>query len=481
MAIRKEETANGRIVLRHDSGTHAGELAGSLSTKALAGVESLAQIAPPALASLPNATESQPALDRIYSRFASMTSASGEQVAIPDFSHQSIIPAPAGSRVERTPAVWLSYQLAADVDGKNVLTPEQLENIFEMNARNMKVGDLAKGVTEQQWRDYLALSRAKITDPNNGMSETRRAEMLGLWQSASEGSIPSPEQFAAMNEVGKRVWRARKSLEWNADQIAAWHDVSTEKVLQQVDAFVNEYRTRTANGENIDVSEATKGWSFYAKTAPKDAATVYAFHKADNPTLYPDKDSSGIRYVALDLETTGRSAKDNEIIEIGIVEYDAHGNELSRWGQLICPPADETGAISTGPEDAVAVHGIQPQDVIGKPGFAEVLPEIQQRLQGAIMIGHNIQFDSTFLKSSMRRHAPVDIPEMREPSWSKEADTMIHAYRHLGDLGLENRKLKTIATHFGVTYDNGHRAEHDAQVAGEVFFKLRARLLAKHS
>lgn len=480
MAIRKEETANGRIILRHDGGSKAGELAGSLSTKALAGVDSLADLVRPPLVDT-SAADGLPNLDQIYSRFATLTSPTGDQVPVPAFNPASVPAAPEGSRVPRTPAVWLSYQLAADLDGLRTLTPEQLENVFELNARNMKVGDLAKGVTEAQWRDYLATARAKITDPTNGMTDSRRAEMLSLWQAAADGGTPTPEQFAAMSEIGKRTWRARKTLEWNLDQIASWYDVSRADVQAKVDQFTDEYRRLAASGQAPDLTEESRSWSFYAKTAPKDPATVYAFSRADDPSIYPEATGDGVRFVALDLETTGKSAKDCEIVEIGIVEYDKNGKEISRWGQLVRPPLTADGVLSTGDEDCVAVHGIKPEDVADSPSFAEIIPELRERLNGAVMIGHNIQFDSIFLKTSLRRHAPENMPEFKEPNWDKEADTMVHAHRHLGGLGLENRKLKTIATHFGVTYDNGHRAEHDAQVAGEVFFILRQRLREKRA
>jgi DNA polymerase III alpha subunit (gram-positive type) len=47
--------------------------------------------------------------------------------------------------------------------------------------------------------------------------------------------------------------------------------------------------------------------------------------------------------------------------------------------------------------------------------------------------------------------------------------------------GLENNKLVTVSASLGIPYTNGHRAEHDAAVAGEVFFEIRKELKARQA
>jgi DNA polymerase III epsilon subunit-like protein len=98
------------------------------------------------------------------------------------------------------------------------------------------------------------------------------------------------------------------------------------------------------------------------------------------------------------------------------------------------------------------------------------MEEVNSRLAGATIIGHNLGFDTKHLKASLRKYAG-DRPEMANPTWLGEVDTLFHASRHIE--GLENNKLATVSGSLGIPYTNGHRAEHDAAVSGEVFFALR--------
>lgn len=155
--------------------------------------------------------------------------------------------------------------------------------------------------------------------------------------------------------------------------------------------------------------------------------------------------------VSVDLETndTGR------IIEIGIVETDPQGNVVSTTEKLFGLPEDILRIRGTGFQH---VHGITPDDIRDKPLFEDPQNqrEIMAALEGRVLEAHNAIFETARMSLHLDNFIEMDMPVVDSMKLSKmfvpETD---------------DNKLETLATHLGVTYDNGHRALHDAQVASD--------------
>ena len=465
MAVKREVTSGGKVVLRHTSGAKKGELAGSVATDA-----PTVPFLPPVLPTQEVAGTSEHPIAEAYAKFLGATETTPEVAPVPLSTWVHDLP-DADTEAHKV-AMMLAGVLPTGLDGA------QHANVMGTLSRTVKTYDDLEAPTEAEWAEHLALLRAKITDPANGLTDEQRTEALAMLASAAEAGVPDARTWAFMKKADKRVWRAKYALDGQALQAGSWIDADGTEVAANVKAFREEYYAKVTAGEEPDNDVPAK----YAKAfrgltdgTPRDPATVYAFYQAENPELYlnPNKQT---KYVALDLETTGKSPHDSHIIEFGMVEYDAKGNVVGRWSQFIRPPVGEDGVLSTGDEEVMAVHNIKPEDVADAPSFLEVLPLIQQRLAGATIIGHNLGFDTKFLRMSMKQYAASD-PELNTPTWTGEADTMFHAARHL--VGPENNKLVTVSGFLGIPYTNGHRAEHDAEVSGEVFFKLRKALKSR--
>lgn len=98
--------------------------------------------------------------------------------------------------------------------------------------------------------------------------------------------------------------------------------------------------------------------------------------------------------VFVDLETTGGSAAEHRITEIGVVEVSAAG--VSTWTTLIDPQQ----AI---PPFIQQLTGITDAMVRGAPTFAAVAPALFERLDGKLFIAHNASFDRGFLRAEFER------------------------------------------------------------------------------
>lgn len=98
----------------------------------------------------------------------------------------------------------------------------------------------------------------------------------------------------------------------------------------------------------------------------------------------------------VDVETTGASCDlGDRVIEIGIVRVEG-GKKVGEYQQLIDPQR----RISAG---VTALTGISQEMVVNQPRFSEQLPAMLPLLEGAVILGHNVRFDLSFLDREFRR------------------------------------------------------------------------------
>lgn len=99
--------------------------------------------------------------------------------------------------------------------------------------------------------------------------------------------------------------------------------------------------------------------------------------------------------VFVDVETTGLSAREGKIIELGMVRVE--DMKITRtYEQLFDPGVDVPWVITR-------VTGITNDDVWGKPQFASQASEIESFLEGAYFAAHNVQFDYSFMQEEFKR------------------------------------------------------------------------------
>ncbi len=170
------------------------------------------------------------------------------------------------------------------------------------------------------------------------------------------------------------------------------------------------------------------------------------------------------RYSALDVETTGLDpSTGHEIIEVAVVNFTASGIE-ERWSSLVKPGRSI-------PYDAAAVHGIRDADVAGAPALADLLPVIEQKTAGRVLVLHNAPFDLEFITSACARleHEPIDRPLV---------DTLIVSRRCFPNAPAHS--LAELATRLGVAPESVHRALPDATTTANVMMALCRRAEANH-
>ncbi|WP_406317136.1 DEDD exonuclease domain-containing protein [Streptosporangium sp. NBC_01639] len=168
---------------------------------------------------------------------------------------------------------------------------------------------------------------------------------------------------------------------------------------------------------------------------------------------------SRLTFVVFDLETTGVSAGEHAITEIGAVKVRG-GEVLGEFATLVDPgsPIPPFISVLTGITDAM---------VVAAPRIESVLPSFLEFAEGTTLVAHNAGFDLGFLKSACAAHG---YPAPTHPV----VDTVVLARKLLTRDEAPNCKLATLARIFSRT-EPCHRALADAQATVDVLHALLER------
>ncbi|MEE0419405.1 MAG: 3'-5' exonuclease [Lachnospiraceae bacterium] len=159
----------------------------------------------------------------------------------------------------------------------------------------------------------------------------------------------------------------------------------------------------------------------------------------------------GSEYVALDLETTGLSPKEDRILEIGAAKV-VDGRTVATYrvfvdSQIAIP---EFVTQLTGIDRAMVKEGLPTGEAVeGLLAFCGDLP----------LLGHNIIFDYSFIK---RQAVNMGLPFEKQG-----IDTLKISRRFLGEL--PSRTLEALCLHYHIECARSHRAMDDAVAASQLY------------
>lgn len=162
-----------------------------------------------------------------------------------------------------------------------------------------------------------------------------------------------------------------------------------------------------------------------------------------------------IPLAVVDVETTGCSAEyGDRVIEVGLVRIEC-GRTAITYQRLIDPRRRIGPGIT-------ALTGITQGMVMGQPTFAEQVPQLLPLLEGAVIVGHNVRFDLSFLTREFA-FAGIDLEQHlgRPPV----LDTVRIARKMFGRGG---NSLQTLAHRLGLKPSAAHRALADADTTARL-------------
>ena len=160
-------------------------------------------------------------------------------------------------------------------------------------------------------------------------------------------------------------------------------------------------------------------------------------------------------FAILDIETTGGSPNTEKITEIAIFFHDGE-KVVDEWSTLINPEKPIPYFIT-------GLTGITNEMVADAPKFYEVAKEIVDRTEAYTIVGHNVNFDYSFIKSEFKRLGF---------DYSRKTLCTVKLSRKIIP-GHKSYSLGKICKDLGIEIRDRHRAAGDALATVKLFEYLR--------
>ncbi len=162
----------------------------------------------------------------------------------------------------------------------------------------------------------------------------------------------------------------------------------------------------------------------------------------------------------VDVETTGLSAQNGRIIEIGILRVEDN-KIVEEFSTLINPNTHIDPFI-------LNMTGISPEDLQNAPSFYSVSKQIKKLLSDSVFVAHNVLFDYGFIKKEFER---------LEESFIAKYCCSVKLSKNLYPR-FKQHNLDAIINRFKLTCKSRHRALDDARVIWD-FYQLSLKKLGK--
>jgi len=160
-------------------------------------------------------------------------------------------------------------------------------------------------------------------------------------------------------------------------------------------------------------------------------------------------------YAILDIETTGGSPKTEKITEIAIFFHDGE-RVVDEWSTLINPERPIPYFIT-------GLTGITNEMVADAPRFYEIAKELVEKTLDHIIVGHNVNFDYSFIRSEFKRLGF---------NYDRRTLCTIKMSRKVFP-GHKSYSLGKLCNELGIQIQDRHRAAGDALATVRLFEMIR--------
>lgn len=161
-----------------------------------------------------------------------------------------------------------------------------------------------------------------------------------------------------------------------------------------------------------------------------------------------------MKYVIVDIETTGGNPTQGGITEIAAILYDGD-RVVDRFHSLIDPESMIPGFIT-------GLTGIDSDMLHGAPTFSDVAKDLYDFLNGNVFVAHNVNFDYSFIREALKvAGIEYNSPKLCTVRLSRKAFPGFGSY-----------SLGRICGQLSISIKDRHRAMGDAEATVELFDKI---------
>lgn len=288
------------------------------------------------------------------------------------------------------------------------------------------------------------------------------------YDSFAHDNILNPREMAFVKKVEDRDDAPEKRVELHAHTKMSMMDsvVETAELVKRAAAFGHPAIAITDHGVVQSFPDAMNA-AAAAKKAGNPIKILYGveayFVNDAVHAVVGDADADLTdEVIVFDLETTGLSAQNDRIIEIGAVRLQ-NGEIVEEFDTFVDPERPIPAKITE-------LTGINDAMVAGAPREGEALDKFYQFCKDArILVAHNASFDTGFVRAAATRLGK-DYPFTSIDTVAISRALFSH---------LKNHKLDTIAEYLRLPEFEHHRACDDARELGLIFAKMVEELATK--
>jgi len=185
-----------------------------------------------------------------------------------------------------------------------------------------------------------------------------------------------------------------------------------------------------------------------------------------HPFPGPHDDCRSVRFVALDLETTGLDARKDEIISMGWVRLSCTAIDLSTAQHRLVLPSGDI------PEHSAVIHQITDDQAAQGEPLAAALALLLGVLAGTVLIAHHARVEFHFLDAACQR---VFGGRFLVPVVDTQALALRQFERSNSAYGGKDLRLAALRDRYNLPRYPAHNALSDALAAGELFVAQMAQ------
>lgn len=164
----------------------------------------------------------------------------------------------------------------------------------------------------------------------------------------------------------------------------------------------------------------------------------------------------------IDIETTGLSVLEHEILEIGCIITD-HKLKIKEEFELKVKPQNIERADKT----ALKINHYNEEDWKDAYELKDALKIFSKKVKDCIMVGQNVAFDSSFLEYSLLKN------NFKNTMHYHRLDTISIAWAKFHkNKDFEHFSLREMCKYFGIKNENPHNALSDAFATYLLYKKL---------
>lgn len=178
-----------------------------------------------------------------------------------------------------------------------------------------------------------------------------------------------------------------------------------------------------------------------------------------------------LRYVILDLETTGLSLNHDKVVSLSATRVvDGRIQLGDSFNTLVNPER-------TIPVPAIKVHGIMPSMIARAPSLDEIMDKFLQYLGSDILVGYHARFDLSFLNSCMKRKYGFRLQNLVLDVMFMFRNIIIPAQiKNCAYRSKREQCLDETAKHLDIEIPDRHTASGDAMATAMMFQRILAEL-----